>query len=85
MMDIQATGEAFSPQNRISKHEIFVGHFCPPETGSNLINPVNIRYRISSAIFRKIMNKCEEKQCNTVGTFLRSYLSEIVFPYECFS
>jgi hypothetical protein len=41
--DTQATEEAFSPQKRTSstsKHEnsllfsIFVGHFCPPGTGS---------------------------------------------------
>jgi hypothetical protein len=45
MKDVQATGEAFSPQKRTSsilKHEIsslfciFMGHFCPtePESGS---------------------------------------------------
>jgi hypothetical protein len=41
--DAQAAGEAFSPQKRTfsnSKHEMyllfsfFVGHFCPPESGS---------------------------------------------------
>jgi hypothetical protein len=35
--DVQATGEAFSPQkrtSRTSKHEMFVGLFCPPGSGS---------------------------------------------------
>jgi hypothetical protein len=45
--DVQATGEAFSPQKRTSstsKHEnsvlfsIFVGHFCPPGSGSGSAN-----------------------------------------------
>jgi hypothetical protein len=40
MKDAQATGEAFSTQQRTSstsKHEtysFFVGHFCPPGSGS---------------------------------------------------
>jgi hypothetical protein len=48
MKDVQATGEAFSPQNRTSstsKHEIsslfsnFVGNFSPPGSGSSRPNP----------------------------------------------
>ncbi len=41
MMDVQATGEAFSPQNRTSNNSISsllfysVGHCCPPGSGSS--------------------------------------------------
>jgi hypothetical protein len=35
--DVQAAEEAFSPQKRTSStstHEIYLGHFCPPGSGS---------------------------------------------------
>jgi hypothetical protein len=46
MKDIQATGEAFSPKKRTSStsntnlftFSIFVGHFCPPVSGSSRQN-----------------------------------------------
>jgi hypothetical protein len=52
IQDAQATEEAFSPQKRTSntsKHEIFVGHFCPPGSRSaDLINPDPIQIRIQN-------------------------------------
>ncbi len=59
MKDAQATGEAFSPQKRTSsttKHEnsvlfsIFVGHFCPPGTGS----AIGMRIRIQQLQLMRI-------------------------------
>ncbi len=63
MKDVQATGEAFSPQKRtfsISIFSILLGHFCPSGSGSdkadqNQCGPGSINVKIRR--FRDLITK----------------------------
>jgi len=69
MSIVQGTGETFSPLKRTSStsklkissvFSLFVGHFCPSETGSGSSRPKSIRIRNNNAatLSRLRLSKC---------------------------